>query len=125
MSFNTTLSSAPKSKNPSANAGVFMFQMVARGGIDRGLRMFNPSTILEYRCSDVRLAKHPHAFGSLCIEAKTEIYSLAKYECRDDPLHCLAALIQLLGKSVQISNIWLVRSEKPLQLGKPVVLGSD
>jgi hypothetical protein len=28
---------AHKSKNPSANAGVFQFQMVARGGIDRGL----------------------------------------------------------------------------------------
>jgi hypothetical protein len=26
---------APKSKNPSANAGVFQFQMVARGGIDQ------------------------------------------------------------------------------------------
>ncbi len=44
---------APKSKNPSTNAGVFQFQMVARGGIDQGLGMANPSTILEYRCSDV------------------------------------------------------------------------
>ena len=32
-----------KSKNPSANAGVFQFQMVARGGIVRGLRMSDPS----------------------------------------------------------------------------------
>ncbi len=98
--------------------------MVARGGIGQGLRMVNPSSILEYHCSGVRLAKYPLCFGSLCIEAKKEIYSLAKCECCDDPLHGLGAKIQLLGKSVQISSIWLVQPEKPLQRGKPVVLGS-
>jgi hypothetical protein len=99
--------------------------MVARGGIDQALRMFNPSTISECRCSDVRPAKHPHVFGSLCTEAKTEIYSSAKCEGCDDPLHDLAALIQLLEKSVQISSICLVRLEKLPQLERPVVLGSD
>jgi hypothetical protein len=60
-----------KAKTPARTQGFFQFQMVARGGIDRGLRMFNPSTILEYRGSDVRPAKYPHGFGFLCIEAKT------------------------------------------------------
>jgi hypothetical protein len=61
--------------------------VVARGGIDPALRMFNPSTILEYRGSDVRPARYPHGFGFLCIEAKTEIYSSAKRERCYDPLH--------------------------------------
>ena len=114
-----------KAKTPARTQGFFQFQMVARGGIDQGLRMVNPSSILEYHCSDVRPAKYPHGFGSLYTEAKTEIYSLAKCECRDDPLHDPALMIQLLGKSVQISSICLVRSERPLQLERPVVLGSD
>ena len=76
-----------KAKTPARTEGFFQFQMVARVGIDRGLRMFNLSTTLEYRCSDVRPAKYPHGFGSLCIKVKTEIYSLAKCECCDDPIH--------------------------------------
>jgi hypothetical protein len=32
-----------KAKTPARTQGVFQFQMVARGGIDRGLRMFNPT----------------------------------------------------------------------------------
>ena len=99
--------------------------MVARGGIDQALRMLNPSTILECHCSDVRPAKYPHGFGSLCIEVKTETYSLAKCECCDDPTHDLAVTIQLLERSVQISSICLIRSEKPPQLERSVVLGSD
>lgn len=113
-----------KSKNPSANAGVYINSAVARGGIDQDPKMANPSTILEYRCSDVRPAKYPHGFGSLCIKIKTETYSLAKCECCDDPIHDLAVMSQLLGKSVQISSICLIRSEKPLPLDRPVVLGS-
>jgi hypothetical protein len=31
-----------KSKNPSANAGVFSFSVVARGGIEPGPRKLNP-----------------------------------------------------------------------------------
>ena len=100
-------------------------QKMAQGGIDRGLRTFNPSAILEYRGSDVRPAKYPHGFGSLCIEAKTEIYSSAKYECCDDPIHDQAVTIQLLERSVQTSSICLVRPESPHQLERPVVLGSD
>ncbi len=99
--------------------------MVARGGIDQGLRMFNPSSILVYRGSGVRPSKHRCGLAFLYTEAKTEIYSLAKCECCDDPPHNLAAMIQLLEKSEQTSNIWLVQSEKPLQLERPVVLGSD
>ena len=32
-----------KAKTPARTQGFFQFQMVARGGIDRGLRMFDPS----------------------------------------------------------------------------------
>ena len=76
-----------KAKTPARTQGFFQFQMVARGGIDRGLRTFNPSAILEYHCSDVRPAKYPHGFGSLCIEAKTEIYSSAKCGYRYGQFH--------------------------------------
>jgi hypothetical protein len=33
----------PKAKTPARTQGFFQFQMVARGGIDRGLRMSDPS----------------------------------------------------------------------------------
>ena len=87
--------------------------------------MFNPSTIAEYRCSGVRPLKHPLGFAFLYTEAKTEIYSSAKCERCYDPIHDLAVMIQLLGKSVQISSICLIRSESPLQLERPGVLGND
>jgi hypothetical protein len=114
-----------KAKTPARWQGFFQFQMVARGGIDQGLRMFNPSTILEYRGSDVRPARYPHGFGFLCIEAKTEIYSSAKCRYRYGQFPEPVVMIQLLGKSVQISSICLIRSERHPQPERPVVLGSD
>jgi hypothetical protein len=38
---------AHKSKNPIANAGVSINSVVARGGVDQSLRVFNPSSILS------------------------------------------------------------------------------
>ena len=87
--------------------------------------MFNPLSILVYRGSGVRPSKHRRGLAFLYTEAKTEIYSSAKCERCYDPIHDLAVMIQLLEKSVQTSNIWLIQSEKPLQLDRPVVLGSD
>jgi hypothetical protein len=34
-----------KKETPARTQGFFQFQMVARGGIDQGLRMFDPSSI--------------------------------------------------------------------------------
>jgi hypothetical protein len=34
-----------KAKTPARWQGFFQFKMVARGGIDQGLRMFNPSSM--------------------------------------------------------------------------------